>query len=148
MKKRLLHMFFAALLAASLLAGCAPDREEDRSDPGEKESVDVVLNEVAHSIFYAPMYVAIEEGYFAEEGFGELILGQNKTNMMIQCLVRPDHTGRFSSILNGKSTITVLESGANVIYLHKHGKLRILEFNAPIGNLQGYMPPRITQIRV
>lgn len=28
----------------------------------------VVLNEVAHSIFYAPMYVAIEEGYFAEEG--------------------------------------------------------------------------------
>ena len=43
--------------------------------------------------------------------------------------------------LNGKSTITVLESGANVIYLHKHGKLRILEFNAPIGNLQGYTIP-------
>lgn len=28
----------------------------------------VTLNEVAHSVFYAPMYVAIEEGYFAEEG--------------------------------------------------------------------------------
>ncbi len=28
----------------------------------------MTLNEVAHSIFYAPMYVAIEEGYFAEEG--------------------------------------------------------------------------------
>lgn len=28
----------------------------------------VVLNEVAHSVFYAPMYVAMEEGYFAEEG--------------------------------------------------------------------------------
>lgn len=28
----------------------------------------VVLNEVAHSVFYAPMYVAIEEGYFADEG--------------------------------------------------------------------------------
>lgn len=28
----------------------------------------VTLSEVAHSIFYAPMYVAIEEGYFAEEG--------------------------------------------------------------------------------
>ena len=36
MKKRLLHMFFAALLAASLLAGCAPGREEDRSDPGKR----------------------------------------------------------------------------------------------------------------
>ena len=26
------------------------------------------FTEVAHSIFYAPQYVAIEEGYFAEEG--------------------------------------------------------------------------------
>ena len=26
------------------------------------------MNEVAHSIFYAPQYVAIEEGYFSEEG--------------------------------------------------------------------------------
>ena len=28
----------------------------------------VTLNEVAHSIFYAPQYVAIEEGYFKDEG--------------------------------------------------------------------------------
>ena len=28
----------------------------------------VTLNEVAHSIFYAPMYMAIEEGYFEDEG--------------------------------------------------------------------------------
>lgn len=34
----------------------------------EKEFTKVTLNEVAHSIFYAPQYVAIEEGYFAEEG--------------------------------------------------------------------------------
>ena len=42
----------------------------------------VTLNEVAHSIFYAPMYVAIENGYFAEEGI-ELTLvtgfGADKT---------------------------------------------------------------------
>ena len=36
---------------------------------GQKDNlVKVQLNEVAHSIFYAPMYVAIEEGYFEEEG--------------------------------------------------------------------------------
>lgn len=34
----------------------------------EKELTKVTLNEVAHSIFYAPQYVAIEESYFAEEG--------------------------------------------------------------------------------
>ena len=36
----------------------------------------VTLNEVAHSIFYAPMYVAIEEGYFEDEGINlELVTG-------------------------------------------------------------------------
>lgn len=39
-----------------------------KKDVGEEELTKVTLNEVAHSIFYAPQYVAIEEGYFAEEG--------------------------------------------------------------------------------
>ena len=35
----------------------------------------VVVAEVAHSIFYAPMYVAYTEGYFKEEGLDvEIIL--------------------------------------------------------------------------
>ncbi len=41
---------------------------------GGKEQV--VLNEVAHSIFYAPMYVAIEEGYFEDAGIDlQLVTG-------------------------------------------------------------------------
>ena len=40
-----------------------------RAKDETKEKVEqVTLNEVAHSIFYAPQYVAIEEGYFADEG--------------------------------------------------------------------------------
>ena len=108
MKKRLLHMFFAALLAASLLAGCAPGREEDRSDPGEKESVDVVLNEVAHSIFYAPMYVAIEEGYFAEEGIDLTLVngfGADKT---------------MTAVLSGEADIGFMGSEAS-IYTYNEG---------------------------
>ena len=34
----------------------------------EEKLTKVTLNEVAHSIFYAPQYVAIEEGYFKDEG--------------------------------------------------------------------------------
>ena len=51
-----------ALVLAVTLAGCGAKDET-------KEKVEqVTLNEVAHSIFYAPQYVAIEEGYFADEG--------------------------------------------------------------------------------
>lgn len=52
-------------------AGCGAGKTMS----GDKKTK-VVLNEVAHSIFYAPMYVAIEEGYFAENGIDlELVTG-------------------------------------------------------------------------
>lgn len=52
-------------------AGCGAGK----TTSGDKKTK-VVLNEVAHSIFYAPMYVAIEEGYFAENGIElELVTG-------------------------------------------------------------------------
>ena len=53
---------FACLLAVCMvlpaMAGC--------SQP--QETTVVRLSEVTHSVFYAPQYVAIEEGYFEEEG--------------------------------------------------------------------------------
>lgn len=45
----------------------------------------VKVSEVAHSIFYAPQYVAISEGFFEEEGLNiELTLtpGVNKTFLL------------------------------------------------------------------
>ena len=59
MKKRL-KLLFALLSASALLAGCGGKKTE--------ETTNVTMNEVAHSIFYAPQYAAIELGYFAEEG--------------------------------------------------------------------------------
>ena len=48
-------------MTAGILAGCGKKEEKNGLTP-------VTLNEVAHSIFYAPMYAAIELGYFEEEG--------------------------------------------------------------------------------
>lgn len=71
--------FLAALLLAGTLAGCGSKTPGGNSSAS---STEVTLNEVAHSIFYAPMYVAIEEGFFEEEGI-ELTLvtgfGADKT---------------------------------------------------------------------
>lgn len=59
----------AASVMALALTGCSKNgMGESAGADGKKGSTPVTLNEVAHSIFYAPMYVAIEEGYFAEEG--------------------------------------------------------------------------------
>ena len=62
MKRKWLTGALVLAMAVVTLAGCGAKDET-------KEKVEqVTLNEVAHSIFYAPQYVAIEEGYFADEG--------------------------------------------------------------------------------
>lgn len=54
------------LVCMTLLCGCKKD---------DKNLDKVRLAEVTHSMFYAPLYVAIENGYFEEEGIDlELIL--------------------------------------------------------------------------
>lgn len=63
--KKPLALLLVSLLVTGILAGCSKKTEAESSS-GSLTSV--TLNEVAHSIFYAPMYVAIEEGYFEEEG--------------------------------------------------------------------------------
>lgn len=68
MKKKTLS-FLLVLFSLCCLPGCKAQNETSGATK-------VVLNEVAHSIFYAPMYVAIENGYFAEEGIDlELVTG-------------------------------------------------------------------------
>ena len=75
MKKRFTALLLVALTLSAALCACA-SKEEGAAGENLPEKTKVVLNEVAHSIFYAPMYVAIEEGYFQEEGIDlELVTG-------------------------------------------------------------------------
>lgn len=62
MKRKILSLLLSAVMAAGTVF-CTAEAQED-----EKELTEVTLNEVAHSIFYAPQYAAIELGYFEEEG--------------------------------------------------------------------------------
>ncbi len=59
-------LFLAAALLAVSLTGCGSAKGDGAKTEGA--GTEVILNEVAHSIFYAPMYVAMEEGYFEEAG--------------------------------------------------------------------------------
>lgn len=92
MKKKVYAVLLAAVMTVVSLTACSGKNETEKAAENTTEetkaqedtsnekmlpaTTKVVLNEVAHSIFYAPMYVAIEEGYFAEEGIDlELVTG-------------------------------------------------------------------------
>lgn len=122
MKKRLTALCLAAALAAVSLSACSQKEEKDgkaattvseeKSGTGEEavlpEVETVVLNEVAHSIFYAPMYVAIEEGYFEEEGIDlELVTGFGADKTM-------------TAVLSGSADIGFMGSEAS-IYTYNEG---------------------------
>ncbi len=98
MKKKILIMLLVSVTLILPLTAC-------KKDEGLTE---ITLNEVAHSIFYAPMYVAIEEGYFEKEGLDvELIngLGADKT---------------MTALLSGEADIGFMGAEASV-YVYNEG---------------------------
>lgn len=103
MKKRSISLFAVLFLLTSLLIACSPERSSNGLTK-------VTLNEVAHSIFYAPMYVAIEEGYFEEEGIDlELVTGFGADKTMTAVLSGEADIGFMGS----ESTIYAYNEGAN-----------------------------------
>lgn len=88
------------LLLMPILGGC--------SHSSDSSLEKVVLNEVAHSIFYAPMYIAIEEGYFKDEGIDlELVTGFGADKTM-------------TALLSGEADIGFMGSEAS-IYTYLQG---------------------------
>ncbi len=101
MKKRILATLLTAVLAVASLTACSPDKKTS-------ENTKVVLNEVAHSIFYAPMYVAIELGYFENEGIDlELVTGFGADKTM-------------TAVLSGEADVGFMGSEAS-IYTYNEG---------------------------
>lgn len=105
MKKRITGGLLAAAMVLLLLAGCASGQKKEDSGP-----VKVVLNEVAHSIFYAPMYTAIEKGYFKEEGIDlQLVNGFGADKTMTAVLSGEADIGFMGS----EASIYTFNEGAN-----------------------------------
>ena len=101
MKKKIIAAALAAVLAvAALPAAVSAEKKE--------ELTEVTLNEVAHSIFYAPQYVAIEEGYFEEEGLKiDLVNGFGADKVM-------------TAVISGEADIGFMGAEASV-YAYQEG---------------------------
>ncbi len=97
--KRICAVTIALLLClcTTLFFGCTTDNDVVR------------LNEVTHSIFYAPQYVAMALGYFQEEGISvEITNGSGADNVM-------------TALLTGEADIGLMGCEAN-IYVYLQGK--------------------------
>ena len=122
--KKVISMFTCiAVVGGMLLMGCgqtsvsdeiadSSEKKESSVEPeknGEESALQkVTLNEVAHSIFYAPMYVAIEEGYFADAGIDlELVTGFGADKTMTAVLTGEADIGFMGS----ESTIYTYAGG-------------------------------------
>ncbi|MBQ9393701.1 MAG: ABC transporter substrate-binding protein [Oscillospiraceae bacterium] len=98
--KRIFAALCAAAMLCPLLAGCGQTATERTT---------VRLNEVTHSVFYAPQYAAMELGYFAEQGLDvELTNGGGADKVM-------------TAVVSGQSDIG-LAGGESCLYVYRQGK--------------------------
>ena len=73
MKKNILYYFIFFILVFLMVGSLFLDFNHSKKN--KDKNTKITLAEVAHTIFYAPQYVAIEKGYFKEVGIDiELIL--------------------------------------------------------------------------
>ena len=99
-----LFRFLAALSLTGLaLTGCGRDGAQD------KNLTPVTLNEVAHSIFYAPQYAAIELGYFEEEGIDLTLVNGGGADKVMTALISGDAQIGF---MGSEASIYVYQEGS------------------------------------
>ena len=100
MRQRIVICICMALLCLALLPGCGSS-----ADAPER----VRLNEVTHSVFYAPQYVAMSQGFFRQEGLEvELSNGGGADKVM-------------TAVVSGQADIGLAGPEA-AIYVYNQGK--------------------------
>ena len=113
--KKAAAVLLAVVLAVGCLTGCGADQDG---------LVPVKVSEVAHSVFYAPQYVAMSQGFFAEEGLSvELLNGGGADKVM-------------TSVLTGEVQIGLAGPEA-CIYVHLEGSADAPKVFAQVTNCDG-----------
>lgn len=102
-----------SILMVMTICGC--HNSQDTIQTSENGLIPITLNEVAHSIFYAPQYVAIENGYFEDEGIDlNLVTGFGADKVMTAVLSGEADIGFMGS----ESSIYTYQEGANDVIVN------------------------------
>ena len=113
--KKIMALLLALTLAVGLFAGCSAKNDG---------LVTVKVSEVAHSVFYAPQYAAMSQGFFEEEGlYVELLNGGGADKVM-------------TSVLTDEVQIGLAGPEA-CIYVHLEGRENAPKVFAQLTNCDG-----------
>ena len=104
MKRTLVSIILFLIVIAAVIVGIVMKRNNDNSNLTK-----IKVAEVAHSIFYAPQYAAISNGYFEEEGLD------------IELILTPGADAVMSSVLSGDVNIGFSGTEAT-IYVYNGGE--------------------------
>ena len=105
MKKFTILLVIFVCVFSIMLTGCGNKKDENNT---------IRISEVTHSIFYAPLYVAINEGYFEDEGLKIELTNAGGSDTVMSSLI-------------SKSADVVLMGPESVVYVRNNGMT-----NAPI----------------
>ena len=122
MKKVIIGILIIVLLVGAVVASVLVlNRNTQQEEVG---LTTIQLNEVTRSVFYAPQYVAIANGYFEQEGLNiEITTGQGADKVM-------------TAVLAGQSDIGFAGPEA-AIYVYNEGKEDYIEVFAQMTKRDG-----------
>ncbi|MCD2491373.1 ABC transporter substrate-binding protein [Lacrimispora sp. NSJ-141] len=114
--KRLLCLSLCLLVLIGTVSGCGKKADskntvaEKTEAPKQEALTPVTLSEVAHSIFYAPQYVAIENGYFEEEGIDLTLINSAGADKVMTAMISG---GADIGFMGSEASIYVYAEGSS-----------------------------------
>ena len=110
--KKIFNIFFALILCMSTAIGLVACKK--KTSPGI-----IRLNEVTHSVFYAPLYVAMNLGYMEEEGITIEITNGGGSDASMSALL----SGSADIALMGPETVVYVEASGSTNHPVVFGQL-------------------------
>lgn len=98
MKKICIFCFMVMLVLPAFLVGCSESKSTNK----------IRLSEVTHSIFYAPLYVAMNNGYFEDEGLKIELSNAGGADKVMTALVSGDAD---IGLMGPEASIYVVKAG-------------------------------------
>ena len=122
MKKIIIYIITVVVL---LIASCAIFFNFNKKEKNSNDSLkNITVAEVAHTIFYAPQYVAFEKGYFKDEGLN------------VELSLTPGADKVSAAVLSGDADIGFCGSEAT-IYVYNSGEKDYLKTFAQLTQKDG-----------